>query len=114
MSNQKYPKIAIFDLTAIGDYSATGQIKRNLFADWPQENILGISGANGNNVKILKNKKRVNFPLEDAFAEISLFNPDLIFYRPVPENQALHDFSMQIIKTLDLSLIHISEPTRPY
>jgi len=105
MSNQKYPKIAIFDLTAIGDYSATGQIKRNLFADWPQENILGISGANGNNVKILKNKKRVNFPLEDAFAEISLFNPDLIFYRPVPENQALHDFSMQIIKTLDRPLV---------
>jgi FkbM family methyltransferase len=101
VNNQKYPKIAIFDLTAIGDYSATGQIKKNLFGEWPQAKILGISGAFGANVKILKNKKRIDFTLEAAFAEVMGFNPDLIFYRPVPENQALHRFAMNVIKTLD-------------
>ena len=78
MGDKLYPKIAIFDLTAIGDYSATGQIKKNLFGEWPQANILGISGAYGENVKILINRKRVDFTLEAAFAEVANFNPDLI------------------------------------
>ena len=105
MGDKLYPKIAIFDLTAIGDYSATGQIKKNLFGEWPQANILGISGAYGENVKILINRKRVDFTLEAAFAEVANFNPDLIFYRPVPENQVLHDFAMNIIKSLDRPLV---------
>ena len=105
MGDKLYPKIAIFDLTAIGDYSATGQIKKNLFGEWPQANILGISGAYGENVKILINRKRVDFTLDAAFAEVANFNPDLIFYRPVPENQVLHDFAMNIIKSLDRPLV---------
>ena len=104
MRNSKYPKIALFDLTPIGHKSATGQIKLNLFGGWPKEKILGIHAAPEGSVKIAHGETRHNRNLGEAFEEIQKFDPDIIFYRPLPDNKILHEFAMTVIHATDKPL----------
>jgi FkbM family methyltransferase len=102
-----YPKVLLFDLTRIGDGTATGEIKKNLFADWPQTRLLQFysSGAEDVSISDFLCDDEVLYDLDYAFERISEFSPDVILYRPVPENAILHELAMEVIRRTNLPLL---------
>lgn len=105
-----YPRVLVLDLTAIGDGTATGEIKHNLLADWPADRLLQVAlkGPDG----LMLTRGRINnvastwatFEAE-ANAIIDVFDPEVIVYRPVPNTAVLHDFAMKVIERLNRPLV---------
>ncbi len=96
------PRLLVFDITPKGDGSATGELKANVFAEWPREaymqiffqgdNMLGLDGPG--------HWGRIFTPVDGLGTlkdEMSKFDPDLILYRPVPDATALHRLAMEAI-----------------
>jgi hypothetical protein len=105
-----YPRVLVLDMTAIGDGTATSEIKHNLMADWPADRLLQVAHKGPDGLMLARG--RVNnaasmLPTSDveANAIIDVFNPDVIVYRPVPNTPALHDFSMTVIERLKRPLV---------
>jgi glycosyltransferase involved in cell wall biosynthesis len=110
LQNSKYPRLLIIDMTAIGNGTATGEVKAALLADWPKERLLQVS-RNGRDVLALTSLKEAgvyeNVPAQaDAVREaVEDFGPDVILYRMVPKVPFLHKFAMQIIQRLNRPLV---------
>lgn len=102
-----YPKVLLFDLTRIGDGTATGELKKSLFADWPRTGLLQFysSGVARVSISDFVNEDEVLSDLDYAFERIDAFSPDVIVYRPVPDNATLHELAMDIIKRTKLPLV---------
>lgn len=98
-----FPRILVFDLTARGDGTATGEIKFNYFADWPVENYLQVFFKGGDRLGLIKNGVTSQFFELNTYNALSAivedFDPQVILYRPVPDASALHRFAMDTIKT---------------
>lgn len=97
------PRLLLIDHTLIGDGTATGEVKANLFATWPADRLLQIAAGprdalttkDANGVLPLTNyRKEVASP---AWAKIARFAPEVILYRPVPDTAELHNLAMEII-----------------
>jgi len=101
-----FPRILVFDRTALGDGSATGEINANLFAGWAVESYLqvyhisisklGVSGTG---------KSSGEVSLDDIKIMIDDFAPDLIIYRPVPDTPELHEIAMSTIRLMNVPLV---------
>ncbi|MGB3534815.1 MAG: tetratricopeptide repeat protein [Microcoleaceae cyanobacterium] len=110
-----YPRILIIDMTRMGGISATGQIKKTLFAQWPKEELLQVYSRNKQAFGLFSEGGFV--PLENEFSdedevlkECIRFNPDLIYYRPVANKPYLHDFTCEAIKQLGVPVVtHIMD-----
>jgi len=96
------PRILVFDLTLMGDGTATGEVKRNLFGSWPADRYLQVYNAGGNRLGVKSaHEKPVLIEPSDLSAlhrAIKSFKPELILYRPVPDAPMLHQTAMQMIR----------------
>lgn len=104
------PRLLIFDMTAIGDGTATGEVKAALFDDWPAGRILQVS-RQGQGLALVRRDadgqwQATQASPEEAAAAIAEFAPETLLYRPVPNVARLHRFAMDMIARLeDLPLV---------
>ena len=105
------PRTLLIDMTRIGDGTATGELKSNLFARWPAADLmqiylgpggkLGVS-VNGEDTFVGSAKSNsVSIILRQAQA----FEPDVVLLRPTPNTEHLHNVAMQLIDDLDTPLV---------
>lgn len=100
---EDYPRMLVLDMTAIGDGTATGEIKQNLLDGWPADRLLqigqhrpaGLFASRGQS-----NGVTARMPLSEAEADamIAAFDPDVLLYRPVPNTPELHPYAMKLIE----------------
>ncbi|BAQ15707.1 FkbM family methyltransferase [Methyloceanibacter caenitepidi] len=96
------PRLLVLDITAQGDGSATGELKRNIFAQWPDDNYLQIFNKGGDALGVQRGlvaDQAHDYPADADELErvVDEFDPELILYRPVPDAPALHEFAMHAI-----------------
>lgn len=106
----KYPRLLIIDMTAMGNGTATGEVKAALLADWPKERLLQVSSYGKDQLALTFLKEAATYQNEPAQADsareaIEDFCPDVILYRMVPKVPWLHEFAMQIIQGLKRPLV---------
>ncbi|WAL58970.1 FkbM family methyltransferase [Thermocoleostomius sinensis] len=106
------PRVLIIDMTRIGDYSATGQMKQSIFGLHPAECLLQVymvgerqfglySPASDSAIKQYQD-------CDQLLADCIQFAPDVIYYRPVAERPLLHTFAVAAIAKLSIpTVIHI-------
>ena len=102
---KKYPKMLMLDMTAMGNGTATGEIKSNLTKAWPDERLLQLARHGKDGLALVQRDAQGKYPpqivdRDAAFEAIEAFDPDVIMYRPVPNVAWLHETSMEIIRKL--------------
>ncbi|MBM1219860.1 hypothetical protein JQU17_22840 [Ponticoccus sp. SC2-23] len=112
-----HPRVLLIDMTAAGNGTATGEIKSNLLAHWPETAFLQIArhGAEGLATVRREGDRFVTAPItsdrgakkvaDAARLAIDAFAPDVVLYRPVPDTEALHRFAMAEIGRLQVPLV---------
>jgi GT2 family glycosyltransferase len=106
---EKAPRLLLFDMTAIGDGTATGEVKANLFGDWPAGRILQVARQSQGQTPGLALVRRdadgrwqtTPASAGEATAAIAAFAPETLLYRPVPNVPHLHGFAMETIARLE-------------
>jgi FkbM family methyltransferase len=113
--NQVYPRTLIIDMTRLGSWSATGQIKQNLFANWSSGNLLQVY-SRGNQELGLSTEaefipgKDESWDEEHLFSECKRFNPRVIYYRPVADKPHFHNFACRLIEEIGAPVVtHIMD-----
>lgn len=114
-----WPRILVIDWIKTGSISATGQMKENLFSEWPSDLWMQIycDGPQDTKFRILSSKKNTNEYLdkESITLECKAFNPHLIYYRIAFGNINFYNFACRLIEELGKPLVtHIVDdwPTR--
>lgn len=108
---QQLPRVLLFDLTRMGDGTATGELKASLLADWPKDRLFQVFGGSQptlgtltdgvvGSVNVSTGSVRANLK-----AQIQDFRPDVIVYRPVPNTANLHSLAMEVISECDAPLL---------
>lgn len=103
------PRILLIDMTRIGDATATGELKANLFADWPRDALMQLYAAGGG-LGMFQNDHTQTLPAAanaaiDTIEKLARqFAPDIILYRPAPKTTDLHRAAMAIIDRLQIPL----------
>ena len=105
------PRILLFDMTRIGDGTATGEIKSTLFSGWPEDRFLqiydtgegDIRALQGRNAKASDSSECSNEEKADAL--IKSFDPEIVVYRPTPGSPVLHSMAMRAIRRLNKPVI---------
>lgn len=110
LQDSKYPRLLIIDMTAMGNGTATGEVKAALLADWPKERLLQISSHGKDQLALTFLKEagmyqNVPAQADEAREAVEEFCPDVILYRMVPKVPWLHEFAMQIIQRLNRPLV---------
>lgn len=100
-----HPRTLVLDMTAAGDGSATGEIKANLFATWPDAAFLQVARAAGTGLSLVR-RDGAGFAAAPADAAaidaaVAAFDPAVILYRPVPDLPHLHSLAMRLIGRLN-------------
>ena len=115
-----HPKVLVIDMTPIGHLSATGQVKKKLFAEFPQENILQIEEIFLNKLSLFSLDENNNYQISQQddsdlkptqILEIcKKFDPDVIYYRPLADRPKLHNFACRLIKEFKIPVVtHIMD-----
>lgn len=103
---RRMPRLLLIDITAMGDGTATGEVKQNLLSDWNEEQILQVCSAGPERIGTCKLGADIVPVSEMRLAQIAKdFNPEIILYRPVPDNRALHSAAMKLIRSSDKPLV---------
>jgi len=105
-----HPRLLVLDMTAMGNGSATGEIKSNLLANWPAEGILQIARHGAEGLTTVRRgdgtwAQGVLFPRRRLWRPVTAFAPQVLLYRPVPDAPVLHDLAMNVIRSLNLPLV---------
>ena len=105
-----YPNLLILDMTAMGNGSATGEIKATLLGNWAKSRILQVARHGKDGLALVRPLPDGSYQTtvvtpEVARAEIEAFAPEVAMYRPVPDVPWLHTFSMDVIKAKNLPLV---------
>ncbi|MEL7090197.1 MAG: glycosyltransferase [Pseudomonadota bacterium] len=104
------PRVLMFDMTAMGNGTATGEIKSTLFGAWRAEDILQVSAPRPGSMALVRATGPETF-VEDAAQPaqireaIDRFAPDVVLYRPVADRPDLHGFAMTQIDRLGVPLV---------
>jgi FkbM family methyltransferase len=98
------PRLLVIDLTARGDGSATGEVKKNLFSEWPEDQYLQVYSRDDGGFGLQRGsvKERLRggqYRSRDLLSIIEAFRPELILCRPVPDSRALNRFTMQVVSS---------------
>lgn len=107
LRQRKYPKLLILDMTAMGNGTATGDVKASLFEGWPADRFLQIASHNGDRslakVTVDEQAGYITTPQSETacLEAVREFDPDIILYRPVPKTPKLHDFAMGVVEAFD-------------
>lgn len=114
-NTHEYPKILLIDNTKIGSLSATGQLKENFFSDWPKGHLMQVyvSGKARIGVFMRKNTGAVEknyLNHRKVIDRCKLFNPDVIYYRPLPNNMKFYELANNLIAEIDAPfVVHIAD-----
>lgn len=105
LHNKKYPKLLILDMTALGNGTATGEVKATLFDGWPQDRLIQVARHGKDGLAVVTPDGEGGYattPTSEstAWQTVEEFQPDVILYRQVPDVPWLHDFSMRAIRHL--------------
>jgi hypothetical protein len=97
-------------MTAMGNGTATGEVKAGLLAGWPRERLLQISSGDKGKLALTSITDAATFEsvpanADSAKAVIKDFNPDVILYRIAPKIPWLHEFAMDVIQHLNRPLV---------
>lgn len=121
------PRLLLLDMTAMGDGTATGEVKAALFGDWAKDQAKDQAGEQAGGRILQINRQGDGLGLtrradgedgndggdwvtsavsaDQARRAIDAFRPEVILYRPVPNVAHLHGFAMQTVARLDLPLV---------
>lgn len=103
LRREKYPRLLIFDMTAMGNGTATGEVKANLLAGWPEDRLLQVARHGAEEIALVAPNGHGDYcsrptDIETAREAIHDFAPDVILYRPVPKVPRLHGLAMRTIR----------------
>lgn len=107
-------KLLIFDITQIGDGTATGEIKANILRKYPKNKLLQVYRASDNHLGVFQahngNLSRYTKGNFDQISQIiDNFSPDVVLFRPTPNianhNPFLNDFATHTINRLQRPII---------
>ncbi len=99
LSPSDSPRCLLVDFTRTGDGTATGELKKNIFSNWPASNLLQFFSGGEDQVDFsFMGKQRVVESFNDARQLVEDFRPDVILYRPVPNNSKLHQLAMKFVE----------------
>ena len=106
----KNPKMLIIAMTAMGNGTATGEIKSTLFANWPTDRIMQVARHGKDGLAIVRAAEDDTYPVTPAPADqvaaaIDEFAPEVVLYSQVPNVPWLHDFAMETIERLNVPLV---------
>ena len=108
-NDRGYPRLLMIDMTAAGNGTATGEIKSNLLADWPEAAFLQIAQHEKEGLSTVRREgarfataglavgQGVDNIISAARKAIDSFAPDVVLYRPTSDTEALHRFAMNEI-----------------
>ncbi len=104
------PRLLVFDLTKRGNGTATGELKSTLFSGWPQDRYLQFYSGGIHQVAMdpdepSEGSKVIAHDQAQVLLRARRFAPQVILYRPVPNNPALHEAAMHVIRSLDVPLV---------
>lgn len=112
-----YPRVLLIDMTAAGNGTATGEIKSNLLADWPEAAFLQIAQHGKDGLATVRRDgerfvatglavgQGANKIGDAARQAIDAFVPDVVLYRPTPDTEVLHRFAIAEIARLKKPLV---------
>ncbi|SMY09223.1 6-hydroxymethylpterin diphosphokinase MptE-like protein [Flavimaricola marinus] len=94
-----HPRLLVLDMTAMGDKTATGEVKANLLRDWPRHKLMQIASPKPNQLSFVRRTPEGDYGsrmmnAQDVRASIAAFDPEVILYRPLADRPALHDMAM--------------------
>lgn len=97
-AHSDFPKIAVIDMTQMGNGTATGELKQTLFDGYPQAHLLEVFSI-GHEIGV-KSKylpgadgTQTIYEIEHALDFILDFDPDVVLFRPTPEKPNLTDLA---------------------
>ena len=108
-------RLLVIDHTQMGNTTATGAVKSALLGGWPSELLMQVYDQENGALRIAgsaaatERQAPIDSQVEidshaDLDRQIAAFEPDLVLYRPVPRQDALHDFAMDLITRTNLPL----------
>ncbi|SER03517.1 hypothetical protein [Thalassovita taeanensis] len=104
------PRLLVFDMTAIGNGTATGEIKANFLAKWPDEALLQFVTDGPDGLASIQRRDgryvRTRVDTAKALEMIDAFKPEAILYRPTPKTAPLHRLAMAEIDRLGVPVIN--------
>lgn len=103
------PRTLVLDMTEMGNGTATGEIKANLFKGWPADSLKQIAQQNGRNYTSVT-PDGAGFKSEPILAnqiaaEIDAFDPEVILFRPVAETPGLNKLALETSKRLSVPMV---------
>jgi hypothetical protein len=98
-----HPRLLVLDMTAMGNGTATGEVKSNLLRDWPAARLLQVSSPRPDALALVRRAADGTYAeapdsLDAIRAAIAAFNPQAILYRPLADRPGLHDLAMAVIR----------------
>jgi len=104
------PRVLILDMTCLGSSSATGQLKKTLFSEWPEARLAQVFAAGHGRFGLYRGggvPAALDDPCDpaEAIAWCQSFDPDVVYFRPHNHPMYFHKFALQAIDTLGVPLV---------
>jgi glycosyltransferase involved in cell wall biosynthesis len=98
-----HPRLLVIDMTRCGDGTATGEVKKALLRDWPNEKFMQLFDAGADRMGISFSADGSTWspdPVDahEQTARLEAFDPEIILYRPLADRPALHREAMRLIR----------------
>ncbi|MGH8507224.1 MAG: FkbM family methyltransferase [Gammaproteobacteria bacterium] len=107
---QVYPRTLILDSTRLGSISATGQVKKRLFAGWPGEALLQVHAWKRIGLGLYRgwappSDDTPAVAAAEAWEACLAFQPDVIYYRPHDRPEAFHQWAEAVMDGLGVPVV---------
>jgi FkbM family methyltransferase len=96
-------RLLLIDHTLMGNATATGEVKAAVLGNWPPRGLMQLYDSGHGRLRLAGGPVEVNSAGTLA-EQVAAFDPDLVLYRPVPREEALHDFALELIARTNLPL----------
>ncbi|MCH8489188.1 MAG: glycosyltransferase [Oceanicaulis sp.] len=100
-----YPRLLLLDMTPFANGTATGEIKANLFAGWPEDQLLQVARHGKEGLALSRpdgSGGYVTKPCSEEAARTAAlsFDADVVLYRLVPDVPWLHTLAMSLLSEI--------------
>lgn len=96
-------RLLLIDHTLVGNATATGEVKSAILGNWPKHLLMQVHDTAKGRLRIA-DAPAESEPISSLAGPVEAFEPDVIFYRPVPRSDLLHEFAMELIDQTNLPL----------
>ena len=112
----KYPRLLVIDATRVSSTSATGQIKKNLLKNWPEEKFMQLYASKLSAYHLAGSfddpkSDLVFLDKDNLLGEIESFEPEVIYYRPLlDQHLLLHLLAIEMLDNKPVPIVtHIMD-----